>query len=70
MMLIVWYVIFMVAGDVAAYLIGLFIEREFGSETSLIAFLVLYFTSLWFAWLGAVWMTKPKAPELKVVSTP
>ena len=67
MMLIVWYVIFMVTGDLLDYFIGLFVEREFGSQTSLIVFLALYFLFLWFSWLGAVWMTEPKKPELKVV---
>jgi hypothetical protein len=30
---------------------------------SLIVFLTLYFLFLWFSWLLAVWMTKPKEPE-------
>jgi hypothetical protein len=45
--LIVYYVIFMIAGDLAAYFIGLVTEREFGSEASLIVFLTLYFLFLW-----------------------
>lgn len=60
MLLIVYYVIFMIAGDLSAYLIGLIVEREFGSEASLIVFLALYFLFLWFSWLLAVWMTEPK----------
>ena len=32
MLLIVYYVIFMIAGDLSAYLIGLIVEREFGSQ--------------------------------------
>ena len=60
MLLIVYYVIFMIAGDLAAYLIGLIVEREFGSQASLIVFLVLYFLFLWVSWLLAVWMTEPK----------
>jgi hypothetical protein len=59
-LLIVYYVIFMIAGDISAYVIGLFVEREFGSQASLIVFLALYFLFLWFAWLLAVWMTEPK----------
>ena len=47
MLLIVYYVIFMIAGDLSAYLIGLIVEREFGSQVSLIVFLALYFLSLW-----------------------
>jgi hypothetical protein len=60
MQLIVYYVVFMIAGDFAAYLLGLGIERAFGSQASLIAFLTLYFLFLWISWLLAVWMTEPK----------
>ena len=60
MQLIIYYVVFMIAGDLASYLIGLIVEREFGSHVSLIVFLVLYFASLWIAWLLAVRMTEPK----------
>ena len=60
MLLIVYYVIFMIAGDLSAYVIGLIVEREFGSQASLIIFLALYFLFLWFSWLLAVWMTEPK----------
>jgi cation transporter-like permease len=58
--LIFYYVAFMITGDVAAYLIGFVVEREFGSNASLIVFLTLYFLFLWVAWLLAVWMTEPK----------
>ena len=52
MMLIVWYLLFMVGGDIAAYLIGGLIEYEFGSQVSLIAFLLLWYlgvepTTVW-----------------------
>jgi hypothetical protein len=60
MSLIIWYVGFMIAGDVVAYLIGLLVERELGPHASLIVFLVLYFSSLWVAWLLSVRMTEPK----------
>ena len=60
MLLIVYYVIFMIAGDLAAYLIGLSVEYEWGSHVSLIVFLALYFLFLWVSWVLAVWMTKPK----------
>jgi hypothetical protein len=63
MLLIVYYVIFMITGDIFDYFIGLVVEREFGSEASLIVFLALYFLFLWFAWLLAVWMTEPKRAE-------
>jgi hypothetical protein len=61
--LIVYYVIFMVAGDIAAYLLGLFTEYEWGSQVSLIVFLALYFLFLWVSWVLAVWITKPKTAE-------
>ena len=34
MLLIVYYVAFMIAGDLADYLIGLIVEREFGVSSS------------------------------------
>ena len=60
MQLIIYYVVLVIAGDFAAYLIGLVVEREFGSHVSLIVFLVLYFLFLWVAWLIAVRLTAPK----------
>ena len=63
MQLIVYYVIFMIAGDLAAYFIRLVTEREFGSEASLIVFLTLYFLFLWVSWVLAVRVTKPKQTE-------
>jgi hypothetical protein len=61
--LIVYYVAFMIAGDLAAYAIGLLTEREFGGQVSLIVFLALYFLFLWVAWVLAVWLTEPKHAE-------
>jgi hypothetical protein len=58
-LLIAYYVVFMIAGDLAAYAIGWVTEFEFGGQVSLIVFLALYFASLWTAWVLAVWMTKP-----------
>jgi len=58
--LIVYYVGFMIAGDLLAYLIGLIVEREFGSHVSLLVFLALYFLFLWVSWLLAARMTEPK----------
>ena len=63
MQLIVYYVAFMIAGDLASYLLGLIVERQFGSNVSLIVFLVLYFLFLWVAWLFAVRMTEPKRAQ-------
>jgi hypothetical protein len=61
--LIFWYLVFMICGDLLAYLIGAFVEHEFGSRTSLIVFLTLYFLFLWVAWVAAVWWTEPKHPR-------
>ena len=68
MILIVYYLVFMVAGDLAAYFIGLFVEYQWGSKVSLIVFLALYFAFLWVAWLLAVWMTKPRLAGAQSVS--
>jgi hypothetical protein len=65
MILILWYLLFMVAGDIAAYLIGRFVEYEWGSYVSLLVFLGLYFLSLWIAWVLSVWMTAPKASAMR-----
>jgi hypothetical protein len=62
-LLIAYYVVFMIAGDLAAYAIGRVTEFEFGSQVSLIVFLALYFLSLWIAWVLAVWMTEPRHGE-------
>jgi len=60
MWLIAYYVVFMIAGDLAAYAIGLVAEWEFGGQVSLIVFLTLYFLFLWVSWVLAVWITKPR----------
>ena len=66
MLLIVYFVVFMLGGSLSAYLIGLIVERAFGSYTSLIVFLALYFLSLWLSWLLAVRKTQPKpAPAVR-----
>jgi hypothetical protein len=61
--LIVYYLVFMIAGDLASYFLGLVVERQFGNYVSLIVFLVLYFLFLWVAWLLAVWFTEPKVVQ-------
>jgi hypothetical protein len=60
MALVIYYVIFMIAGDFVAYGVGYVVERIWGSNASLIVFLTMYFLSLWVAWVLSVWMTKPK----------
>lgn len=64
MTLLIYYVIFMVAGDFAAYFLGLFVEYEWGPHVSLIVFLALYFLFLWVSWVLAVRVTRPKVAEL------
>jgi hypothetical protein len=61
--LIVYYVVFMIIGDLAAYFVGLITERTFGSQASFIVFLTLYFLFLWVSWVLAVWLTEPKRNE-------
>jgi cation transporter-like permease len=65
--LIVYYVVFMVAGDFVDYVIGLAVERVW-PQASLLTFLLLYFVSLWVAWLLAVRMTEPKAVEVRATA--
>jgi hypothetical protein len=60
MTLIFWFLGFMIVGDLLAYLIGRFVEYEWGSYPSLVVFLALYFLSLWVAWLLSVRVTEPK----------
>jgi hypothetical protein len=59
-LLIIWYLGLVAAGDALAYFIGLFIEYEWGSYASMTIFLTLYFVTLWVAWVIAVWLTEPK----------
>jgi hypothetical protein len=61
--LIIYYLVFMILGDLASYFIGLVVEWEFGQHVSLIVFLTLYFLFLWIAWLLAVRVTEPKQTE-------
>ena len=59
MVLIAVYLVFMIIGDLLDYAIGSFIEKEWPS-IGLTAFLALYFTTLWLAWVLAVRVTEPK----------
>ena len=60
MTLIVYYLIFMIAGDFAAYFLGLLVEYEWGSQASLIVLMGLYLLLLWVSWVLAMWVTKPR----------
>jgi hypothetical protein len=70
MALIFWYLGFMIAGDVLAYLLGGLVEYEWGSRASLVVFLTLYFLFLWVSWLLAVRVTRPKAEAAVVAARP
>jgi hypothetical protein len=59
--LLVIYIGLVIVGDVAAYLIGLGVERYWPSA-SLPVFLALYFLFLWVAWVLAVKVTAPRTP--------
>lgn len=61
MSLIVYYLAFVLVGDVVAYLLALFTEYEWGPWVSLVVFLGLYFVVLWIAWRVAVWVTAPRS---------
>ena len=58
--LIVYYLVLVIVGDLAAYLIGLGTEHAFGGYVSLLVFLALYFLVLWISWILAVRLTAPK----------
>ena len=60
MSLLIVYLALMITGDIAAYLIGLVIERN-APAASLPAFLAMYFVFLWVAWIIAVRITAPRA---------
>jgi hypothetical protein len=59
MVLIVVYLALMITGDVLAYFIGLFVERNWPTA-SLPFFLFMYFVFLWISWVIAVKITEPK----------
>jgi uncharacterized membrane protein len=58
--LIIWYVLFVAVGGVAAYLVGLIVERTWGSYPSMVAFIAMYFVVLWVAWMLSVRITEPR----------
>jgi hypothetical protein len=60
MVLIIWYVALVAAGDVLAYFVGRFAEYEWGDNPLMIVFLTMYFLVLWIAWPIAVRLSAPK----------
>jgi hypothetical protein len=59
MVLIAVYLALMIAGDVLAYFIGLFVEQNWPTA-SLPFFLALYFLFLGVSWVIAVKITEPR----------
>ena len=62
MSLIVIYVIGIFVGDAVAVGVAEVVER-FSEKGSMIVFLSLYFFVFWVAWVVAVRLTEPKAPQ-------
>jgi hypothetical protein len=59
MSLLILYLVLMITGDFIAWGIGHFIEAQWPAA-SLPAFLAMYFTFLWWAWVIAVKITEPR----------
>jgi hypothetical protein len=59
MMLLIYYLVLVLLGDLVAVVLCLWIEQVW-SYASLPIFLVLYFTILWAAWVLAVRLSEPK----------
>src|SRR5262249_32656170 len=59
--LILYYVAFMIGGDLAPYFLGLLVEYEWRKQASLPVFLALYCLFLWVSWVlalgaGCAWL--------------
>jgi hypothetical protein len=67
MALLAVYLALVIIGDIAAYWIGLAIERALPAA-SLPAFLALYFVFLWVAWVIAVRVTAPRTEAPKAAT--
>ena len=61
MMLIAVYIVFVLIGDLGAYLIGRTMEQFLSQSLSLSVFLACFFVVFWLAWVLAVRVTKPHA---------
>lgn len=64
MSLLIVYLGLMITGDLIAYMIGRAIEAQWPAA-SLPAFLAMYFTFLWVAWVIAVRITAPRHKSAK-----
>ena len=61
MMLIAVYIVFVLIGDLGAYLIGRTMEQFLSQSLSLSVFLGCFFVVFWLAWVLAVKVTEPRA---------
>ena len=68
MTLILWFLAFVAPGDVLTYLVGLFVEYEWGSYPSLIVFLAMYVVTLGVAWRLAVRLSQPASDNTRSVA--
>ncbi len=48
---IILYPLFVICGLALAIMVGLFVEREFSQNMSVVVFLALFFASFYVAWL-------------------
>jgi len=60
MKLMAVYIVFVLIGELGAYLVGRTVE-QWSISASLPAFLACFFLVFWIAWIFAVRMTEPKA---------
>jgi hypothetical protein len=59
MVLLVYYVVMVIIGTIAAAAIGMWLDSV-SQLVSVTVFFVLFFGLLWGAWVLSVWLTEPK----------
>jgi hypothetical protein len=59
MVLLVYYVVMVIIGTIAAAAIGMWLDSV-SQVVSVTVFFVLFFGLLWGAWVLSVWLTEPK----------
>jgi cation transporter-like permease len=62
MILLIYYIVFVVVGTVAATMIGIWLDSV-SQLVSITVFFILFFGLLWGAWVLSVWLTRPKEGE-------
>ena len=63
MVLLVFYVIFMLIGDLIDFAIGAAVAKYWSETASLPIFLACYFFTLWLAWVIALKITETYFPQ-------